>query len=57
MEKAASGMQGESVKTRRREIASAAAKARWAKARAAKEAGPVGRSKKRKSSGGGLEIP
>ena len=47
------GMEGESAKARRREIASLAAKARWAKAHEAKQAGePAGEAKRSTGSHG-----
>jgi TRAP-type C4-dicarboxylate transport system substrate-binding protein len=52
MEKARSERQRQLSKARRREIASTAAKARWAKARAAKQADETADEPKPKLSGG-----
>ncbi len=58
MEKARAERQRKLSKTRRREIASAAAKARWAKARAAKQTGKsADQQEKQRPRKGGREIP
>lgn len=57
MEKARAERQRKLSKARRREIASTAAKARWAKAGEAKPASPVGPARTRRRRKGGPGIP